>query len=132
MFTISVETSFNAQHSMTLADGSKEPPHRHNWTVSAQVESDRLDDCGVVLDFNRLKAMLDDIVAGLENAVLDRIDYFQQNNASAEMVSKYIYEKLEARLPEGVGLAAVRAAEQAGCSANFYKQENRPAVDTEI
>ncbi len=132
MFTISVETSFNARHSMTLADGSREPPHLHNWAVSAQVGSDRLDDRGVVMDFNRLKAALDDIVAVLDNAALDRIDYFQQNKASAEMVAIYIYEKLQVQLPEGITLADVRVTEQAGCSAKFSRQKNRPAVDTEI
>jgi len=132
LFTVSVETSFNARHSMVLADGSREQPHHHNWTVSAQVGSDRLDERGVVMDFNRLKTMLDDIVAVLDNAVLDGIDYFQQNKASAEMVAIYIYEKLQVQLPEGVTLADVRVTEQAGCSAKFSRRKNRPAVDTKI
>ena len=121
MFTVSVETHFWASHQLTLPDGSKESLHHHNWTVTADVSSGELDNMALVVDFRRLKTMLDDIVADFDNIRLEKLDYFQQNNSSAEVVAKYIYEKLGPKLPKGLKLKYIRVAEQPGCSAKFSK-----------
>ena len=119
MLTVTVETRFWASHQLTLPDGSKEPLHSHNWSVTADVSSDMLSNMGLVMDFHRLKEMLDNIVAEFDNMALDSIDYFRKNNSSAENVAGYIYEKLQLTLPKGVRLEAVRVAEEPGCSAKF-------------
>ena len=121
LFTVSVETHFWASHQLTLADGSKEPLHRHNWAVTANVSSSELDSMGLVTDFRWLKAMVDNIVAEFDNIPLDRIDYFQRKNSSAENVAKYIYEKLRAKLPGDVNLQSISVVEEPGCSAKFGK-----------
>jgi len=119
MLTVSVETRFWASHQLTLTDGSKEPLHSHNWAVTADVSSNMLSNMGLVMDFHRLKEMLDNIVAEFDNMVLDSIDYFRRNNSSAENIAGYIYEKLQFKLPKDVRLEAVRVAEEPGCSAKF-------------
>ncbi|MHC4694008.1 MAG: 6-pyruvoyl trahydropterin synthase family protein [Planctomycetota bacterium] len=119
MWMVSVETHFWASHSLTLPDGSKEPAHSHNFSVTAEVGTEKMADIGLVMDFHRLKAMLDDIVAVFDNVALENIDYFQQHNPTAENVAKYVYEKLRPQLPEGVKLEAIRVIEEPGCSAKF-------------
>ena len=119
MFTISVETRFWASHQLSLPDGSKEPLHGHNWSVTAELGSDKLDSMGVVMDFEQLKAMLGDITAGLGNVELEKNDYFRRNNSSAESVAKYIYERLITKLPRGVKLESVGVVEEVGCTAKF-------------
>ncbi len=119
MFTISVERHFRASHQLTLPDGSKEPVHRHDWVVTADVSSERLNNIGVVMDFQTLQALIDKIVAGFDNKALESISYFQQNNPSAENVAKYIYGKLLIELPKGVKLRNIRVVEEPGCSAMF-------------
>ena len=121
MFTVSVETHFWASHQLTLPDGSKESLHHHNWTVTADVSSGELDSMALVVDFRRLRIMLDSIVADFDNIRLEKLDYFRQNNSSAEAVAKYIYEKLGPKLPKGLKLKYIRVAEQQGCSAKFSK-----------
>lgn len=121
MFTVSVQEHFWASHQLTLADGSKEPLHHHNWSVIAEVGRGELDDMGLVLDFRRLKAIIDTIVADLDNSRLEKLDYFQKNNSSAEAVAKYIYEKLEPKLPKDVKLCHITVIERPGCSAKFSK-----------
>lgn len=126
MFTVSVETHFWASHKLAVSDAAKEPAHHHNWSVTAEVSSNRLNDIGLVMDFNRLKLMLDEIVAGIscpDNLGLEKIDYFQQNNPSAENVAKFIYEKLEPKLPKGVKLQSIKVVEEPGCSAKFTKDK---------
>ena len=119
MFIISVETHFRASHQLVLPDGSKEPVHSHDWIVTVDISSEKLNNMGVVMDFRVLKAMIDKTVVGFNNKALENIDYFKQNNPSAENVAKYIYEKLLIELPEGVKLLNVRIVEEPGCSATF-------------
>lgn len=121
MFTIKVETHFRASHQLTLPDGSKEPLHHHNWVVTANISSDKLDSMGFVMDFCRFKAMVDEITAGFDNVQLESIDYFRRNNPSAENVAKYIFDKLEPKLPGDVGLRSIKVIEEPGCSAKFSK-----------
>ncbi len=119
MFTVSVETHFRASHQLTLPDGSKEPSHIHHWRVSAEVCRNKLDGVGLVMDFSRLKAMVDNIVSELGDTSLAKNDYFKVNNPSAENVSRYIYERLREKLPKGVKLRSIRVTEGPGCWAEF-------------
>ena len=119
MFTVSVDTHFRASHQLTLPDGSKESEHEHDWLVTAELGSDKLDRLGFVMDFKRLKGMVNDIVAQFDNLALERVLYFQQNCPSAENVAKYIYEALERELPKNVKLQNIKVIEQPGCSAKF-------------
>ena len=121
MFTVSVETHFWASHRLALPDGSKEPLHHHNWRVVADISSSKLNSMSLVTDFRRLKAMVDDIVAEFDNVQLEKLDYFQRSNSSAETIAKYIYEKLEPKLPGDVKLNHIKVVEQSGCSAKFSK-----------
>lgn len=119
MFTVSVETNFRASHQLTLPDGSKEPSHIHHWRVSAKVCRDKLDGTGLVMDFDRLKVMVDNIVGELGDTSLAENDYFKANNPSAENVSRYIYERLRGELPRGVKLRSIRVTEEPGYWAEF-------------
>ena len=121
MFTINVQTHFQASHQLALSDGSKEPEHSHNWVVTAGVSSDILNNIGMVMDFGQLKSAVEKIVSEFNNISLDRIDYFKRNNPSAENVAKYIYNKLEQKLPKGLKLRSIKVEEEPGCSAEFSK-----------
>ena len=119
MFTVRVETHFQASHRLTLPDGSKEPAHDHDWLVTADVSSGKLDKMGLVISFQKLKAMLDETVSDFDNNPMDAVSYFRQNNPSAENVARYIYERLRSRLPEGVRLRSIRVMEEPGCWAEY-------------
>ena len=121
LFTIRVETHFQASHRLRLPDGSREPAHDHDWLVTAEVSSGKLNPMGIVMNFVKLRAMLDEIVCDFDHAALDTVSYFRQNNSSAENVAKYIYERLRVKLPEGVMLHNVRVVEEPGCSAEFSR-----------
>jgi 6-pyruvoyltetrahydropterin/6-carboxytetrahydropterin synthase len=119
MFTVSVETHFWASHQLVMPDGSKEPVHHHDWLVTADVSSDKLNNMAVVINFHKLKAMVDDILTPLDKKALNEIGYFQQNIPSAENVARYIYEKLRTKLPESVKLERIKVVEEPGYSAIF-------------
>jgi len=119
MFTVSVETNFWASHQLALPDGSKEPAHHHNWSVTAEVGSEKLNDMALVMDFQDLKEMVENIVGKFDNKDLDEVSYFKKNNPSAENVARYIYEKLQIELPKDVKLQSISVIEEPGCSAKF-------------
>ncbi|MGD9109893.1 MAG: 6-carboxytetrahydropterin synthase [Phycisphaerales bacterium] len=119
MFTITVTTNFWASHQVTLPDGSTEPPHSHNWSVSADVSSVKLDDNGMVMDFCLLKQLLDGITSPLTNQPIDQADYFRKNGQSTEIIAKYIFEKLQPQLPTGVTLEQIQLTEHPGCAVKY-------------
>lgn len=121
MFTISIQTHFRALHQLILPNGSKEPPHSHNWVVKTSVCSDTLNDMGVVMDFGQLKSAVEIITSEFDNISMDRIDYFQRNNPSAENVAKYIYEKLAPKLQKELKLRSIKVEEEPGCWAEYTK-----------
>lgn len=121
MFAVSIETHFSASHQLTLPDGSKEPLHNHNWAVTAEVGSKRLDNMGFVTDFRRLKAAVDKITSELDNTQLEKIGHFQRHNSSAENVAKYIYRRLEPSLPKDIKLLSISVVEEPGCCARYGK-----------
>jgi 6-pyruvoyltetrahydropterin/6-carboxytetrahydropterin synthase len=119
MFTISVESRFKASHQLILPDGSQEPAHEHGWLVIVNVSRGKLNRVGVVMDFLQLKAVVNDILAELDNVPLGNVAYFRRNNPSAENVAKYIYERLKPKLSKKLKLQAVTVVEEPGYSAKF-------------
>jgi 6-pyruvoyltetrahydropterin/6-carboxytetrahydropterin synthase len=121
MFTIAVEIHFQASHQITLPDGSKEPLHRHDWITTVEVSSEKLNEIGLVMDFERLRKRIEKIVAPFENTALESHDYFRKTNSSAENVAKFIFEQLEPTIPPDLKLESVRVVEKPGCSAKYRK-----------
>ncbi|MCK4913890.1 MAG: 6-carboxytetrahydropterin synthase [Planctomycetes bacterium] len=110
MFTVSIETNFTSEHQLTLADGSKEDLHKHDWIITASVISEELDSDGFVINFEQLKKMVNDITAEFANTTVDK---------SAEKVAQHIYQKLQKKLSKNIKLNRVKVVEQPGCSATF-------------
>lgn len=121
MFTVTAETAFSAKHRLTVATGQKELMHSHDWVVRAGVSADRLDETGVVIDFEDLKAKIEQVVGPLEGARLEELSCFKNTNASAENVAKYVYDGIELLLPGHVKLQYVEVAEAAGCRAKYSR-----------
>lgn len=114
-----MQTHFWASHQLTTAGGTKEPLHGHNWQVIAEVSGSKLDRTAVLLDFNRLKSILDEITAGFNNTDISRTDFFRNSNPSAEMVAKYIFDTLKPMLPSDIILVSVKVCESPNCWAEF-------------
>ena len=122
MFKVTVQTSFWASHQLTLPDGQKEPLHSHNWKVTAEVSGEKLNQRGLLIDFNKLKKLIDNITESFTNPSLENNKYFQNSNLSAEMIAKYIFENLQPQLPELLILDCISVTEEEGCSAKFSKK----------
>lgn len=119
MYSVKIETGFNASHQLRLAGGEREPLHEHNWRVEVSVGGEQLDGIGLVVDFHWLKGQAQSIIKPFEGKKLSDLEYFRQNNPSAEAVAKYIYDKLKGSLGGRVHLESVSVEEEAGCTAKY-------------
>lgn len=121
MYTVIVETTFGAEHQLKLPDGSKEPLHYHDWGVECAVSAEKLDKMGLAFDFNRLKMMIDGIVAEFKNEPLEKSGIFKNMNSSAENVAEYIYNRLEKLLERDLKLEYVEVTEAPRCRARYTR-----------
>lgn len=125
MFSITIEAAFKASHRLTLPGGSKEPAHSHNWLVEVTVSRRRLDETGCVMDFHKLKAAAESVLADLDNDGLETVEYFVKNNPSAENVAKYVFEKLIPILPQKTEITSVEVTEEPTCRAKFATEAGK-------
>ena len=96
-----------------------EPVHGHDWQVQAVVQASQLDGDGLACDFHDLESLLAEILAPFQTADLNGADAFQGLNPSAEVVARYIGERLASGLPAQVKLAEVSVTEAPGCMATW-------------
>ena len=121
MFTVSILTTFTAGHQLKFPSGS-EPYHIHDWQVEAAVGGEKLDENGLLLDFNRLKKTLDDILAPFDQQALEEFDCFKNVNTSAENVAEYIFFSVKKQLPDSISLLYVEVTEAPNCKASYSEK----------
>ncbi|HSV26791.1 MAG TPA: 6-carboxytetrahydropterin synthase [Sedimentisphaerales bacterium] len=121
MFRITVEKRFRASHGLRLPAGSRENLHSHDWLVRACVAADSLDAMGLVMDFEKLGRIMDDIIQPLAGSELEALRVFRDVNCSAENVAEYIFKAIEPRLDRRVRLDAVEVMESPGCLAKYSR-----------
>ncbi|MDD2702527.1 MAG: 6-carboxytetrahydropterin synthase QueD [Candidatus Omnitrophica bacterium] len=116
MYIIKVEGNFSAAHNLRSYKGKCEELHGHNWRVEAAVVSETLDATGMVMDFNRLKMKLKNVLKQFDHTYINNIPYFKKVNPTSENIARYIYENLRSRLP---GLKTVTVWENSTSSAIY-------------
>lgn len=100
MYQVSVETHFSAAHRLKNYKGLCENLHGHNWKVEATVCSRKLDQAGMVMDFNVLKHKINAVVDLLDHQYLNEIDPFRDRNPSSELLAAYIFDQLSIALQD--------------------------------
>lgn len=114
-FSIITEHVFAAAHQILLPDGVLEPLHGHNWALRVTVQTDRLDDFGMVMDFHALQAAVERVIAPFRNRNLNEIPPFDRSSPTAERIAAFVARSLD--LPREVKLARVELMEAPGCLA---------------
>ncbi len=100
MFTVRIEDSFAAAHYIKNYHGKCENLHGHNYKVRVYVRGDELDRGGMLLDFSILKKALKEVFKELDHKNLNEIELFERFDPSAELIAKYIYDRIKPLLPE--------------------------------
>ena len=108
MYRLRIESHFDAAHKLVGYRGKCSQVHGHRWKVEVFVSGDKLDNIGILVDFDVLKQKLEKIVEKLDHGFLN--DFKEIGNPTSENISKYIFKNLKG-LPDSVKLEKVRVWE---------------------
>lgn len=117
MYMVTVEGRFCAVHRVRLPDGTLEPLHGHDWQVRACFATGALDDAGMVVDFEAARSALQSTLDKLTHADLNEHEGFAGLNPTAEVVARYVFDRLRGR--EFTTIRRVDVTEAPGCTATF-------------
>lgn len=107
MYDLTVRAHFDAAHALRGYPGECRNLHGHTWDVEVVVRGERLDDVGIMYDFKTLKADIAAVLEPLDHAYLNDVPPFDEINATAENLARYLHEKLEERLGTAVSVVEV-------------------------
>ncbi len=95
MFTVMKRMEVSGGHSLALPYQSKcSTPHGHNWIVGVEVESEELNQWGMVVDFTHIKK----IVNLLDHQNISEV--LLETNSTAENIAVWLVNKITIMLHE--------------------------------
>ena len=91
MYTISVKRNFIAYHYLIGGNWGKEnEKHAHHYSLELELEGQRLDQHGYLVDIVDIEALLDKLVLRYENKTLNELKEFENLNPSIENFSRIV------------------------------------------
>ena len=97
-YTIFKEFVFAAGHHIPDHPGKCRNLHGHNYRTRVFLRASELDSMGMVFDFGRLKALMNEVVGPFDHRVINDLPPFDERNPTAENLSEYIYTEVKKRL----------------------------------
>ena len=123
MFDVEIRRTFSAAHQLRGYDGDCRNLHGHNYNVVAVVRTDTLNEIGIALDFKRLKAALDSILAGYDHKNLSDLPEYAEVNPTSEIMAMHIYQRLSGLLNDGVvKVRSIRVEESANSAVTYFEE----------
>ncbi len=95
LYSVYIETYFSSAHKLKDYKGKCENLHGHNWKVGVEVSKEILDRQQMVIDFVKLKKIVNKIIKNIDHKYLNQINYFKLNQPTAENIAKYICDNLK-------------------------------------
>jgi 6-pyruvoyltetrahydropterin/6-carboxytetrahydropterin synthase len=108
MYEVNVRSHFSSGHALRGYHGKCENPHGHNYKVRVALRGEKLDDCGMLVDFKMINSMLNRIIDELDHQNLNDLPAFAAINPSAENLASYIYHGRQSQLKEAKIQATLR------------------------
>jgi 6-pyruvoyltetrahydropterin/6-carboxytetrahydropterin synthase len=94
-YRITVSARFEAAHNLIDYEGGPEPLHGHSYRVEAVLESEKLQEHDVAVDFVAAKAALEAIAKELDYTYINEHPAFRGRNTSAENLARHFAERLD-------------------------------------
>ncbi|MDD5457001.1 MAG: 6-carboxytetrahydropterin synthase QueD [Candidatus Margulisbacteria bacterium] len=117
MYELNVEDKFAAAHQLVSYQGPCENLHGHTWKIKLKVKGNKLNETGMLMDFQDLKKILKKIRDRFDHQFLNDILKF---SPTSENLAKYIFEQAAKQLPRHIQLAEVTVWESDITSATYY------------
>ena len=123
MFDVEIRRTFSAAHQLRGYDGDCRNLHGHNYNVVAVVRTGTLNGIGIALDFKRLKAALDSILADYDHKNLSELPEYAEVNPTSEIMAMHIYQRLSGLLNDGVvKVRSIRVEESANSAVTYFEE----------
>ena len=121
MYKLKVRAEFEAAHRLSGYEGKCSRLHGHSWLVEAEVEGERLNSLGLLVDFKDLRLALKNTLDQWDHQYLNELPDFAGVNPSAENMARLVFNGLAAAplFKEGVRLAAVNVWESPHSCATY-------------
>ncbi len=95
MYTVAVKRNFVAQHYLIGGDwGPENQKHSHHYAIELQLEGDRLDPHGYLVDIVDIEKRLNSLVAYYRDQTLNDLPEFAGLNPSIEHFSRILCQTL--------------------------------------
>lgn len=122
MYELMVESQFSAAHQLRGYKGKCENLHGHNWRVQVVVGSERLSEIGLVIDFQELKKITNELLSALDHSVLNEIFPFTEINPSSENIAKWMYDSIKKKITNSnINVSSITVWEAETSSATYYE-----------
>ncbi len=94
VYTIKVETRFEAAHNLTAYYGEPEPIHGHSWCVEARLTSNNLDHEDISVDFVKIETKLKELSSRFDHNFFNIIAPFDKISPTSENIAIWFYNEL--------------------------------------
>lgn len=94
-YRVTVSARFEAAHNLVDYAGGPEPLHGHSYEVEAVLESEKLQQYDLAIDFLAAKRMLVAIAKELDYGYINEHPDFVGRNTSAENLARWFAERLD-------------------------------------
>ncbi len=99
MYTVTVIRDFIAQHFLIGGDwGDENDLHSHHYKVEIQLQGDKLDQHGYLVDIVEIENGLDRVVAYFSDKTLNELAEFKDLNPSIEHFSRIMCEMFSRKI----------------------------------
>ncbi|MEK6588664.1 MAG: 6-carboxytetrahydropterin synthase [Chloroflexota bacterium] len=124
MFSLAVRRSFSASHFLIGGDwGAENQPHSHDYRLEVELEGERLDQHGFLVDLVELERQVDALLAQYQGRSLNELAAFAGLNPSLEHFSRIFGEALDRSLNNHeLHAITVRLWEDEAAWASFRRQ----------
>jgi len=122
-YTLKVVTDFAASHILHGHTGKCRNLHGHNWGVEVEVKAHALNEIGMAIDFQDIKAAVKALVDQLDHRHLNDLPAFEGINPTAEHIARHMHGALSQQLnTEGVRVHAVTIWETPRCCVRYTEE----------
>lgn len=125
MYEVKVTREFAAAHFLRDYVGKCANMHGHNWKVEVSFQKPTLADNGILVDFNDLWKIIDELIEIVDHHNLNEIPPFDQISPTSENLAKWFYDEIEKRLPHDLPPPnKVVVWETSDACASYWKEES--------
>lgn len=123
MYEISVKSSFCGAHHLRGYRGPCARPHGHNWEIVVCLRGSRTGKLGMLIDFKKVKAAVQNVLAGLDHRDLNRLPAFKGRQPTSEHLAQYLFARLSARLNSpACKVQRIKIRETPGMAAEYWEE----------